>query len=80
MTQNVGSDLFPSDNRTEERPLLQAAEVAHLLHLTTRQVYEWTERRIIPDSVVLRVGRRVYYRRVALTEWLAGRDGTKPTL
>ncbi len=70
MTQVVGSTAFPSDTRTEERPLMRAAEVAQLAYLTPRQVYEWTARRIIPDSVVLRVGRRVYYRRAALVAWL----------
>jgi len=55
-----------------ERPLLSAIEAAQLLNLTLRQVYEWTVRRVIPESVVLRVGRRVYYRRPALLVWLRG--------
>ncbi len=55
-----------------QRPLLSAVETAHLLNLTPRQVYEWTVRRIIPDWVVVRVGRRVYYRRIALLIWLRG--------
>ncbi len=55
-----------------ERPLLSAVEAAHLLNVTPRQVYEWTVRRVIPDWVVVRVGRRVYYRRLALLAWLRG--------
>ncbi len=55
-----------------QRPLLNASELAGLLNLSLRQVYEWTVRRVIPDSVVLRVGRRVYYRRIALLIWLRG--------
>jgi len=80
MTQNLGSNAFPSDTRTEERPLMKAAEVGQLAHLTPRQVYQWTVRRIIPDSVVLRVGRRVYFRRAALMAWLHHSGTDRSTL
>ena len=68
----MSAEVTSTSSTEGQRQLLHAAEVAKMLDLSQRQIYEWTVRRVIPDSVVLRVGRRVYYRRTALLIWLRG--------
>ncbi len=63
------------EERGIQKPLLAAAELEAATGLTSSQVYRWTAEGVFPAHLVLRTGRRVYYR-AALIDWLAGRDGT----
>ncbi len=59
----------------DDRPLLRATEVAQLLGVSGRVVYEWAAAGVIPSEVIVRAGRALYFKRLALERWLAGRDG-----
>ncbi len=61
-----------------KRPLLRAAEVATVLGISKRVVYEWLATGVIPREATVRAGRAVYIKPLALEEWLAGRDGAGP--
>ncbi len=80
MTPGVGSDPIASDRIARERPLLRTAEVAQLLGVSRRVVYEWAAKGVIPREAIVRAGRAVYVKRLALEEWLAGRDGEGPPM
>ncbi len=80
MTQGVGSDPIASDTRAREGPLLRTTEVAQLLGVSRRMVYEWLATGVIPRQAIVRAGRAVYVKRLALEEWLAGRDGAGPQM
>jgi excisionase family DNA binding protein len=58
-----------------ERPLLRVAEVAAMLGVSKRVAYAWVAAGVLPREVVLRAGRAVYVKRLALERWLAGGDG-----
>ncbi len=62
----------------EGKALLRVAEVADILGVSPRVAYEWLIRGVIPPEVMVRAGRAVYVKRLALEEWLAGRDGAEP--
>jgi excisionase family DNA binding protein len=62
----------------EGRALLRVAEVADILGVSPRVAYEWLIRGVIPPEVMVRAGRAVYVKRLALEAWLAGRDGMEP--
>jgi len=49
-------------------PLLTAAEVGDLLRTTRTAIYAMVERRQVPG--VVRIGRRLLFRRDALLDWL----------
>lgn len=57
-------------------PLLVAAEVADLLRTSKRAVYLAAERAQLPG--VVRVGRRLLFRRDDLLAWLGLDNGKKP--
>ncbi len=61
-----------------DRPLLRVAEAAQLLGVSRRVVYEWAATGVIPPEAIVRPGRGLYIKRLALEEWLAGRDGADP--
>ncbi len=63
-----------------KRPLLRAAEVATVLGISKRVVYEWLATGVIPREAVVRAGRAVYVKRLALEVWLAGRNGAEPRM
>jgi len=77
MTQGVGPDRTASGTSARERPLLRTAEVAQLLGVSRRVVYEWVAAGVIPREAIVRAGRAVYVKRLALEKWLAGRDGAE---
>ncbi len=58
--------------------LLRVAEVGVLLGVSRRQIYEWITFGVIPRELVLRAGRAVYIKRLALEQWLAGCNGAEP--
>ncbi len=62
----------------DDRPLLRTAEVGRLLGVSRRVVYAWIATGVIPCDVIVRAGRAVYIRRLALEAWLAGHDGGEP--
>ncbi len=61
-----------------QRPLLRADELATVLGVSTRVVYEWLATGVIPREAIVRAGRAVYVKRLALEAWLAGRNSTEP--
>ncbi len=63
-----------------ERQLLRASEVADRLGVSSRVVYQWLATGVIPRGAIVRAGRAVYVKRLALEEWLAGRDGAGPPM
>jgi len=58
-------------------PILDADDVASLLRTTRGAVYAMVERRQIPG--VMRIGRRVRFRRDTLLTWLGGLEEPDPT-
>jgi excisionase family DNA binding protein len=58
----------------DDRPMLRIAEVAQLLGVSPRVAYEWAATGVIPREAIVRAGRAVYVKRLALEAWLAGRD------
>ncbi len=63
----------------QHRALLRVPEVAVLLRVSKRVAYHWLTTGVIPREAIVRAGRAVYVKRLALEEWLAGRDGaTRP--
>ncbi len=62
-----------------EYQLLRASEVADRLGVSRRVVYEFLATRVIPSAAIVRAGRAVYVKRLALEDWLAGRDGAEPS-
>jgi excisionase family DNA binding protein len=71
-------DRAPSG--TPDSQLLRVSEVADYLGVSCRVVYEWVATGVIPQGAIVRAGRAVYVKRLALEEWLAGRDGTQPPM
>ncbi len=63
------------EDKEIQKPLLTPAELEAVTGLTSSRVYRWTAEGVFPAHLILRIGRRVYYR-AALIDWLAGRDGT----
>ncbi len=59
-----------------ERPLLSAGEAGRLIwpdlteRVVQRRVYRWCAEHVIPEAVILRAGRSLYFRRVAFLAWL----------
>jgi len=53
--------------------LLTADQVAQELDTTRRTVDRWHARRIGPPRI--KIGRKVYYRREAVREWLLANEG-----
>lgn len=63
-----------------EKPLLTAAEVRAATGLAAAKLYRWTAEGVFPAHLVLKIGRRIYYRR-GLIAWLGGwppLDGAAP--
>lgn len=59
--------------------LLRVPDVAALLELHPRLIYRWVDAGVFPESVLIRAGRAVYFRRAALESWLKGaRDPMPP--
>ncbi len=58
-------------------PILDADDVASLLRTTRGAVYAMVERRQIPG--VMRIGRRVRFRRDTLLTWLGGLEEPNPS-
>ncbi|MFV8754702.1 helix-turn-helix domain-containing protein [Nannocystaceae bacterium ST9] len=58
-------------------PILDAEDVAGLLRTTRTAVYAMVERRQLPG--VMRIGRRVRFRRDALLTWLGSLEEPGPT-
>lgn len=77
MSQVADADR-PTSWLGQKPALLRVAEVGVLLGVSRRQVYEWITFGVIPREVVLRAGRAVYIKRVALEQWLAGCNGAEP--
>jgi predicted DNA-binding transcriptional regulator AlpA len=50
--------------------LLTAPEVADVLRKTPAAIYKMVERDQIPSAVVIRLGRKVYFHRASLLDWL----------
>ncbi len=65
---------------TSEPDLLRASDVADRLGVSCRVVYEWAATGVIPREAILRAGRALYFKRLALEEWLAGRNGAVPPM
>ncbi len=63
-----------------QHPLLRADEVAKVLGVSKRVVYHWAATGVIPREAVVRAGRAVYVKRLALEVWLAGRNGAEPPM
>jgi len=61
-----------------ERTLLRVGEVAAVLGVSKRVAYAWVAAGVLPRGAVLRAGRAVYVKRLALERWLAGRDEVEP--
>ncbi|MDR7401314.1 MAG: helix-turn-helix domain-containing protein [Armatimonadota bacterium] len=59
-------------NTSSGPALLHAEEAARLLGVSARQVYAWAAAGVIPAHAVVRVGRRLYFRRAALWAWATG--------
>ena len=70
MSQVADADR-PTSWLGQKPGLLRVAEVGVLLGVSRRQVYKWITFGVIPREVVLRAGRAVYIKRVALEQWLA---------
>lgn len=64
------SDHLQADQATER--LLNAGEVAAILHVARSWVYEETRHGRMPH---IRLGRYVRYRRVAIEEWVRNLEG-----
>jgi excisionase family DNA binding protein len=60
--------------------LLRAVEVAQLLGVSLRVVYEWSATGVIPREAIVRAGRALYVKRAALGTWLAGGNGIEPPM
>ncbi len=58
--------------------LLRVADAAALLGVSRRVAYQWVATSVIPREAIVRAGRAVYIKRLALEKWLAGRDGAEP--
>jgi excisionase family DNA binding protein len=79
MTHDMGSDQIVARPSAAKRPLLRISELAEVLGISRRQAYAWVAAGVIPREAVARAGRAVYVKRLALEEWLAGRDDAEPT-
>jgi excisionase family DNA binding protein len=62
---------------TDPRPLLRVAEGAAYLGISTRSVYLWLHRGVLPEEVAVRCGRAVWLRREILEAWANGRNGAE---
>lgn len=66
---------MPKDEQKSESMLsewITRAEVAAELRITTETLCRWNSRRLGPPPT--RVGRKVYYRRETLHEWLLNQE------
>ena len=52
--------------------LMRVPEAAQLAGVTPRVLYQWIERGVLPEAVVLRAGRAIYLKRGPLVAWLDG--------
>lgn len=57
-----------------EHDFLNSSEVANLLNISLRTLHRWGRLRKGPPSI--KVGRRIYYRRAAIEQWLLALEGT----
>jgi predicted DNA-binding transcriptional regulator AlpA len=58
--------------------LLRVPEAAALLRVSTRVLYTWVARRVIPPDCVIRSGRAIYFSRPKLLTWLGANPGEAP--
>lgn len=56
----------------EDRLLLTRRQAAELLGVKPDVLWRWTHASVLPNGAVLRVGRKLWYRRAALEAWARG--------
>jgi excisionase family DNA binding protein len=74
--RSPGGPARPSSAITSQHFLLTSDEVADLLRTTRAAIYAMTERGQLPG--VIRVGRRLLFRRADLIEWLSQNSTPSP--
>ncbi len=77
---STDSEVVMDGVRTSEPPaLIRADEAAALLGVSSRVLYEWCARGVLPADSVLRSGRSLYFRRTRVLEWAGVRvNGQEP--
>ena len=75
-TETTTPDPRPDDAGSILAGWISRRELARELGLTEDTLRRWESRRTGPACV--RAGRRVYYRRAAVQDWLAAQEAGKP--
>ncbi|MCC7202412.1 MAG: helix-turn-helix domain-containing protein [Nitrospirae bacterium] len=71
MSENSATGIERFSHR---RLLLTVKEAAEVLGLSPRMVYEFANRKMFPEGVVIRLGKSMYLSRPRLEIWLGARE------